>query len=230
MFPMDPRIETGSAAERIIAAVTRGGQTTISDLVAALGVTTTAVRQQVNRLLADGWLVRSQRHGGMGRPADVFSVSEQAQRLFGERKGEFSRLLLEEMAQTIGAARRRAMLRNVGRRMAEQRRRFVGEGSPAQRLQSLAELLGREGVLAETSGPQGDLHLAVFTCPYHGLAAEHREICEMERQTFSDLVGGDVRRHQCVLDGHGCCEFSLTPVVRAGASRRRPSGSPHRRA
>ena len=217
MLPIAPRIEGGSAAERMIAAVTRQGHTTIADLVRSLGLTTTAVRQQVNRLLAKGWLVRSQRHGGLGRPADVFAVSDRVKRLFGESRDEFSKLLLEEIMQVEGPAARRKILQGVGRRMVEERRRFVGEGKPVERLRRLADLLNREGVLAETRGPRADLHLAVFTCPYQGLAGEHREICEMERRTFSELVGRTVRRHQCVLDGHEHCEFSVAPPSRPDA-------------
>lgn len=230
MLLLDPRIEAGSAAERMIAAVTRRGQMTIAELVESLGVTTTAVRQQVNRLVAAGWLVRSQRRGGAGRPADVFSVSERGKRLFGEWKDEFSKLLLEEMARVEGPARRRKILRSVGRRMAEERRRFVGEGSPLERLRRLADLLNREGVLAESHGSPGEVHLTVFNCPYRGLAHEHREVCEMELETFSELVGGAVRRDQCVLDGHERCEFSVAPPSATDAGRQERQDMPHRAA
>jgi len=217
MFLPDLHSEGGSTAEWIVAAASRRGQMTIADFVELLGVTTTAVRQQVNRLVAEGWLVRSQRHGGQGRPADVFSVSERVKRLFSEWRDEFSKLLLEELTEVEGPARSRMILQGVGRRMAEQRRRFVGGGSPVERLRRLAELLSREGVLAEADGSQGDVHLAVFTCPYRGLAQEHPEICEMELETFSELVGGKVRRRRCVLDGHERCEFSVAQPLATDA-------------
>jgi predicted ArsR family transcriptional regulator len=183
---------------------------TVADLVDNLGVTTTAVRQHVNRLLAEGWLVRTRRRGGQGRPADVFTTSEQAKRLFAGWSDEFSKLLIEEIAEVEGPVRSREILQAVGRRMAEQGRRFVGEGPPVERLRRLADLLSQEGVLAETNGSPDDLRLRVFACPYRGVAHEHREVCEMERETFSELVGGAVQRHQCMLDGHERCEFSLS--------------------
>jgi predicted ArsR family transcriptional regulator len=209
MFPNTLPNEPGSTGQRLIEAVARQGHLTIADLVDRLGVTTTAIRQQVNRLLADGWLVRDRRHGAPGRPADVLSLSEKTKRMFGGLNDELSKLLLEEIAHLEGPARGRSILQSVGRRMAEQGRAFVGVGPPAERLQRLADLLSHEGVLAETRGPADNLRLTVFTCPYRGLASTHPEVCEMERETFSTLLGGPVRRSQCVQDGHERCEFSV---------------------
>jgi DeoR family transcriptional regulator, suf operon transcriptional repressor len=209
MFPNNLPTEPGSTGQRLIVAIARHGHLTIADLVDHLGVTTTAVRQQVNRLLADGWLVRDRRHGVPGRPADVFSLSEKTKRMFGGLNDELSKLLLEEIAHLEGPARSRTILRSVGRRMAEHGRAFIGAGPPAERLQRLADLLSHEGVLAETRGPADNLRLTVFTCPYRGLASEHPEVCEMERETFSALLGGPVRRNQCVREGHERCEFSV---------------------
>ena len=211
------RLELSSTAQRIVDQVARRGHMTIADLVDSLGVTTTAVRQQVNRLVAEGWLMRTRRHGVPGRPADIFTTSEQAKRLFAGLNDELSKLLIEEIAQAEGPIRSREILQAVGRRIAAQGRRFVGEGPPVERLRRLADMLSQEGVLAETSGSQNDLRLSVFTCPYRSLAHEHREVCEMERETFSDLLGGAVERNQCVLDGHERCEFSLAPKLTTDA-------------
>ncbi len=207
-------------AQRIVNLIARRGAATVAELVAALGVTTTAVRQQVNRLVADGWLVRTQRRNGPGRPADVFALSDEARRTFGAQGDELSRLLLEEIAEMEGPDRRQVLLEAVGRRIAQNARRFVGDGSPEERLRRLAELLSREGVLAEAEGGERAVRLAVFTCPYHGVASEHREICDMERKAFSEVIGDAVALEHCVLDGHGCCEFTRRGPADAGAAPR----------
>ncbi len=211
--------EPRSPGQRIIKLLMRQGPMTISELVAALGVTTTAIRQQVNRLLAEGWLMRSQRRGGPGRPADVFAVAEEAKRLFGGQAEELSRLLLDEIERSDGPDKRRALLEAVGRRMAGSARPFVGQGHASDRFARLADLLSREGVLAEADRSGDELKLAVFTCPYHGVASGHREICEMEREAFSELLGDAVALDRCVLDGHPCCEF------RAPAGREPPGSA-----
>jgi predicted ArsR family transcriptional regulator len=39
---------------------------------------------------------------------------------------------------------------------------------------------------------------------------EHRELCDLERESFSELVGSPVAQEHCMLDGHACCEFRVT--------------------
>lgn len=180
---------------------------TVAELMSSLGVTATAVRQQVNRLAGEGWLLRTHRNAGAGRPAGVFAVSEKARRLFQSGGPDVARLIVEELARSEGEDKTRALLERVSRRVTQAARPTVGKGPAAERVQRLAEFLTREGVVAE-SAARG-LKLNVFTCPYGGLAHEHREICEMERQAFSELVERPVEQQQCMLDGHAACEFKI---------------------
>lgn len=204
------RTALGSSAQRVIDLLVRRGPLTIAQLVAELGVTTTAVRQQVNRLSADGWITRTQRRRGPGRPADVFAISEEARRRFGTNLGELSRLLIEEIVDAEGPARGRVLLRRVGRRIAENRRSAVGEGPPSDRLRRLAELLSRDGMMVAAEQSGDDLKLTVFTCPFRGLATEHPEVCDMEREAFSALLGGPVQLRQCAQSGYARCEFGVS--------------------
>jgi len=204
------RTVLGSSAQRVIDLLVRRGPHTMAQLVAELGVTTTAVRQQVNRLLANGWVTRTQRRRGPGRPADVFAISEEARRRFGTNAGELSRLLIEEIVDAEGPMRARMRLRRVGQRMAESQRSVVGEGPPLDRLQRLAELLSRNGMTVAVEQSGEGLRLMVFTCPFGGLATEHPEVCDMEREAFSALLGGPVQLRRCVQSGYARCEFGVS--------------------
>ena len=93
-------LDEGSPARRIIELLLRQGRMTIAQLVESTGVTTTAIRQQVDRLVFEGWLVREGRRGGLGRPAHVMSVSNQTKRLFGQQSDDLAR-----MAEATGRGR-----------------------------------------------------------------------------------------------------------------------------
>jgi predicted ArsR family transcriptional regulator len=138
----------------------------------------------------------------------VLTLTDEARQRYGQRTGGFLRLLLEEIVAVEGRGKLHELLGRVQQRMAAGLRREVGtDGSPAERLRRLAERMSDEGIVVEANGVNGDIALTIFTCPYPELAGKHREICEMERQTVSELVGGSVELDQCMLDGHLCCEF-----------------------
>jgi len=171
------------------------------------------VREQADRLLREGWLVRSRRRGHTGRPADVYALSQRAKHICAGRADVLARLLLDELAATQGADAAQTFLAGVARRMAELARRAIGEGPVPERVRRLADLLGTNGVIAESDA--AGLRLSVYTCPYAGVAGGHPEICEMESEMIRQALGVGVRRRQRMRDGHRICEFELS--ARAGS-------------
>ncbi len=220
---LTPTQPSDSPAQRIIEVLLRGGPMTVAELAGELNVTATAVRQQLSRLVSEGWLLRTHRNSGPGRPAGVFAVAEKARRLFGAGGPDVSRLLIEEIVRVDGEGKARALLERVSRRIAEAAKPAVGQGPPAERIRRLADYLSHEGVMAESESR--GTRLSVFTCPYAGIVEEHREICEMEREAFSALVEQSVEQHQCMLDGHSACEFEL--AAPNGAAEARDSKPAH---
>lgn len=218
MFVNGRHPDPGSAARRIIEALARRGPLTIAELVSELGVTTTAVRQQVNRLLAQGWITCVQRRGGPGRPADVLSLSDQARQLFAPYADELARLVVNEVSAMDGPEHALELLRRVTTRIAERSRSAVGAGPIRQRIRRLAGALSEQGMLVESDGGEAGLRLTVYACPYSDLAAEHPQICELERETFSDLIGREVELEHCLLDGQNCCAFHVSELPNSSAS------------
>ncbi len=207
--------EEGTPGRQIIDLILRHGPLTIAELIAHIGVTATAVRQQTDRLVSEGWLTRAQRRGGPGRPAHVLSISDETRRLFAQQSDELSALLVEQIVESHGPDTAQELLRAVGRRLASRSRAVVGDGATEQRMRRLAELMNRQGMLVDACCSEQGVKLNVYTCPYPELAGQHREICEMERETMSELVGHEVALSHCMQDGHRCCEFSV-PAQRTG--------------
>lgn len=198
-----------SRPAQILSLIARHREMTIAEMVAALGVTTTAVRQHVNRLVWEGWLIRHQRRSGAGRPADVFTLSEQSRRAFAHEVHEFTRALLDEVAESEGSEKLQFYLSRVSRRMSKALEAQAGDGDPAERIERVVNLLRERGTVAETQVGQEGVHLSVHTCPFHGLGAARREICEMERETLGRLGGGAATLKQSLAEGAPCCEFEV---------------------
>jgi predicted ArsR family transcriptional regulator len=199
----------GTRQWEILDRAARLGPMTLAQIAEDVGLARTSVQQQVARLVSEGWLDRTRRHGKPGRPADVFALSEQGRRLFAQQTGSLAQHLLEEIAQTEGEPKLRALLKGVGRRTIRRLGPQVGTGTPQERAQRLADTLNEEGVLSDVTRSARGLTLTIHTCPYHGLSQEHGVLCAMDRETVSRLVGARARVHRRIADGHPRCEFEL---------------------
>lgn len=203
-------LSPGTRQWDIVVLVARRSPIILAEIADEIGLARTSTQQQVGRLVSEGWLDRTARHGKPGRPADVFSLSDQSRHLFAQQGDSFARILLEEIADTEGESKLRALVKGVGRRMTRRLRPRIGEGTPQERLDRLSKLLSEDGALNDVTRSSRGSTLTVHTCPYHGLSEEHGALCEMHREMVRRLVGAKVRAIRRMADGHPRCEFELT--------------------
>jgi len=197
-----------SPSWRVLEYLQRKGAATIKELEDVLGVTTTAVRQQLQTLQADGYVERSSVHAGVGRPHHVYSLTAKAHELFSSHCDDLALTLLEEVFALEGEERTGQLLERVGSRLAKRYSPLVRSGRLKERVAQLAEALYARGVLTDVSQEAEDVFiLQTYNCPYHELAHEHRDICEMDEKFMREVLGSDVNLHRCMMDGHPSCKF-----------------------
>lgn len=212
MRPATLRLTPDSRAWQILSHVARHESATIAELVEAVGVTTTAIRQQVTHLLNEGWLERGQHNNGPGRPANVFKLSEDGRRLFAYDVDEFARLLLHELVERETPEKVAALLNAVHQRMMRRVAGAADADNPAEQFEQLAEYFMRRGTVADADRSATGTRLRVFTCPFHGVAHEQPHICELERDSLAELTGRSVELRSRLIDGERCCEFAVAPA------------------
>ncbi len=186
----------------------KSGSASIKDLEVVLGVTTTAVRQHLNTLQAEGYIERRRVPGGVGRPHYAYTLTGKSQELFGCHCDDLALTLLEEVFLLEGSERTELLLGRVGNRLATQYANDVRSTVLQDRVEELAGALYERGVIADVSKQSDDtIVLHTYNCPYHELAQDHREICEMDQKMIRQVLGSDVNLSECMMDGHGSCTF-----------------------
>ena len=146
---MIPPQLTGSPAGEVLGILQRHGPVTIKDLETGLGVTTTAVRQQIAGLLADGYIQQEIERAGRGRPRHVYSLTPKGRSLFPHHYDEFTNSLLREILVSEGPAKVQELLGRMGQRMAAQYESQLAGLSSNERATKLTELLNAKGILTE---------------------------------------------------------------------------------
>lgn len=196
----------------IIEHLQRHGTATVKEMEALLGVTTTAVRQHINTLSAEGYIRRQSVHSGVGRPHHVYAMTDKAQELFGSHYDDLALTLLEEVFNSEGPVRAQLLLDRVGSQLAQRYAGSVRGLGLQQRVTELAGALEGRGVLTDTSvQADGSIVLTAYNCPYHELAQQHREICDMDEKMMRAVLGSDVTLAACIMDGHARCSFVVRP-------------------
>lgn len=206
-----------TATWQIIEYIQRNGSATIKDLEQLLGITTTAVRQHLNTLQSEGYIERKAVHAGVGRPHHAYAATAKAQELFACHCDDLALTLLEEVFAIEGEERTTRLLARVSSRLANKYQQSVRSELLVERVDELAKALYQRGVLTDVQAQDDNTFvLHTYNCPYHELAQDHREICEMDEAMLREVLGSEVNLTNCMMDGHQGCSFvvSKKPVAK----------------
>jgi predicted ArsR family transcriptional regulator len=186
----------------------RHGAVTISSLVAEMGVTATAVRQRLARLMEDGLIERHAERKTRGRPNHKYSLTEKGEQSAGTNFGDMAVVLWEEVRSVEDPSVRRGLLKRIADRLVDKYRGQVGGESLDSRMTALAELMGEREIPFRVD-TNGELPvLTALACPYPELAKLDRGVCTMEKMMLSEILGESVKLSECRLDGASCCTFT----------------------
>jgi predicted ArsR family transcriptional regulator len=195
--------------------IRRAGPLTVAEMAADLGVTATAIRNRLARLLGAGLIERHSEHQLRGRPKHSYQVSVEAQKRLGQNYADLALVLWDEMMSTVADRKlRRLLFTRVTDRLAEIYRSHVSGREWEMRLVQLTNLLHDRGVEAEVARDSGGAVpvLRQHSCPYYELAEADPAICALERKMFEKVLGRSLRLSQCRLDGDRFCDFQAKPI------------------
>jgi DeoR family transcriptional regulator, suf operon transcriptional repressor len=179
----------------------------VSELADAMEVTPTAVRQRLVRLLAQQSIEREATRHGRGRPRHRYWLTEKGLRLTGLNFTDLAVTLWEEIRKQEDPELRRETLRRIARALALGYADQMHGETPAERMNSLAELLAQRRIPVSVEQSAEGTVLTAHACPYPKLAEQDQDVCNMERMMFSELLGSHVELTQCRLQGGAECRF-----------------------
>ncbi|MCO6449754.1 MAG: ArsR family transcriptional regulator [Caldilineales bacterium] len=195
---------------QIIKLIQRYGPLGIKEFRQELGLSDTAVRQQLRTLMSEG-LVRTMlsERSGPGRPSQMYELTAEARNLFACYCEDLALNLYNELLFDQGPDVVDTLLERVGAKLAGQYQHQVKGRVLDDRVRSFASVLDSKGIMSDVTRQADVIMLHEYNCPYHELAAEHREICEMEQDMMAQVLNADVELTLCMMDGHANCSFAV---------------------
>ena len=169
----------------------RRGSRTVEDLATALGLTDNAVRAHIAALERDGLVVQSGVRRATGKPAYVYELTAEADRLFPKAYGTLLHQLLDVLADRVAPDTLDEVLREVGRRVATGN--AVG-GDLRRRVEHAATLLGDLGGLADIAESGDGFVIRGCSCPIAAAVQDHPEACLIAETLLAEVISVPVRQ------------------------------------
>ena len=205
---------TDASAERtdrtVLDLLCKSDSVTVGDLAREMGVTATAVRQRLNRLMGQGMVARTTAGSSRGRPSHHYRLTEKGRRTTGENFADLARALWKEIQEIEDADVRKGLVSKLASGLANAYAPTMTGTTPSERMLEIKQIFSERDVPLSVDESESLPKLTVHACPYPDLATEnHRTICAMEKSLFSNLLMEEVTLTTCQLDGATCCTFEM---------------------
>ena len=201
-------IQVSPNDQAVIELLRRQHSLTVDELIEAMGVTATAIRQRLGRLMAGGLIERTHVSEGRGRPKHKYVLTEKGRRTAGNNLEDLAISLWEEVQQIEDPTTKQKVITGVIGRLSEKYEAEIAGDTVDERMRSLTDLFAQRQIPIEyTTSAAGLPIVTVSGCLYPDLAQENRDICDMEKAFLAKVVGGPIQLCRCQQDGDQCCSF-----------------------
>lgn len=204
-------VPISNANMRIIAIMAGRPPMAVHDLVAATGVTRTAVTEQLHDLenyeLVERTVEKATRRG---RPRHLYATTPAAMRQLFQNQYCFLFPFMQQAVLEIGGDE---LLEDVTKRVSEMLvenyRPRIKSDSPAGRLAELATIFEGEGVLIDLEDEGDSILFRKRTCPFMPTKDHDGHVCSIDESVVTELVGAPIEKIEDRKNGHLCCSFRL---------------------
>ncbi len=210
---MNSILQLSQNDREMIALLRKSPSMTVCELTESMGVTATAVRQRLNRLMILDLVQRSRTSEGRGRPSHHYSLTDKGRKSSANNFGDLAVVLWEEVQKIDDAQTRQRVISGAVERLAEKYELETAGKTIGDRMQSVVKLFADREIPISLDQSSGLPVIKIEGCPYPTLAKDNRDICDMEKELLTRVIGQPIDRCQCRQDGDQCCSYQAEPVT-----------------
>ncbi|HEV7595344.1 MAG TPA: helix-turn-helix domain-containing protein [Gemmatimonadaceae bacterium] len=190
-------------------ALLREGTWTVDDLATRLEITDNAVRFHLASLEDAGTIRKAGvlRKEGAGKPADLFTLTPEAEESFSRAYAPVLAVLLAELRETMSTSQLVAFLRRAGTRLAKGLPRSTG--SLSHRVTGAAELLNALGGVTAVEKSGNTYQIIGRACPLARAVEADHCVCAAVTALVAEVVDADVAE-RCDRSGRPRCHFEIS--------------------
>lgn len=198
---------TGSTRSEILRLLRRG-PCTVQDLEADLGISGNAVRGHLHALGRERLVEqRGVRRDTGGKPAHLFALTGEAERLFPKAYAAVLGRVLDAVGQRLGEHERDRIMRGIGQEVARDLAPEDTDGL-VDRVRAAAGVLDGLGGATRIEEDDDGFTIRGNGCPVGQLVAGHPELCRMAQALVAAITGTRVLE-TCDRGDPPSCSFEI---------------------
>jgi DeoR family suf operon transcriptional repressor len=207
-------MKVSTRGNELVGALKQAGEATAEELAGGLGVTVSAVRQQLDGLAAEGLVAWRPVARGRGRPTHLYHLTRAAEPLFPKTYGGLTNELLGYVADADPSLVDDLFDRRRQRRLeAAQARLAPLDGDFAAQVAEVARILDEDGYLASFEAlADGSFRVVEHNCAVLDVAERYSQACSSEIAFLRQaLPGARVDRVSHMIAGAHSCAYEVRP-------------------
>ncbi len=209
-FHMWPVINENPTREKIIMLLKTTGPMSVDELSRELNITSMGIRQHLLSLERKGLISYITKRQGIGRPAFLYKLTEEANNLFPKTYHKFVLDMFKDIEKNEGRNKIDDIFKWRKNRLLKETREALSEKkSLKEKIYGLKDIFEPDGYLINIDETDDFYILKQFNCPIYTIALEYNDACKYELQMYKDLLGKEVTREQCMAEGSSSCIYNI---------------------
>ncbi|WP_237385992.1 helix-turn-helix transcriptional regulator [Xenorhabdus sp. Sc-CR9] len=214
---LENRIIAGqTVSEKLLMLLKTRGALQASDAGKLLGTTGEAARQQFVKLAKEGLIKGKSEAKGVGRPIQLWYLTEKGHALFPDTHAELTAQLITIIRNQLGETALDLII-SVREKEALSNYKKIMEGATElqERVERLVAIRSREGYMAHYDVDEKDGSILFFEnhCPICFAAKICQGFCRTELNVFREILQANVERTEFILSGNRRCAYHITPLT-----------------
>lgn len=202
--------QDSSTRKLILTMLKTRGTLTVNDMAKELGITEMAVRRHLNTLERDSLIESKLVRQAMGRPTNMYSLTELADDLFPKKYHHLTLDLLDELTAEAGQEKVDLLFEKRKDKLISRYERRMEGKQLEERVAELAEIQNTNGYMVQWERDEnGQYIFQEHNCPISQVANKYNHACQCELTMFEHLLKAGVERTECLAKGGTKCVYVI---------------------
>ena len=201
-----------STQEHILLNIKLKGPQIVSELAESAGISKEGMRQQLEKLEKEGYILFKSVAKGVGRPTILYDLDKKGLARFPDSHAGLTVQLLESIREVLGQdAIDQVVAYKQQNDLTKYTNALEGQDTITGKLENLTDIRSKEGYMAEWSEHENGYLFIENNCPICTAATKCEGFCNAELENIQKLLGDkiQVERIDHTVKGDRRCSYSI---------------------